>query len=136
MMRLVVTNDDGFDSPGIAALVEAARPLGDPIVVAVAAAAAQAETCSPAACADMSPLCWLAYEKIMVNKDSKFDTVEKCRAVANDLDGKGSWLAIKGLTPTAALCACDAAFWSLDSNMQGLPDLLDTSQEDNNDDQY
>ena len=106
------------------------------LVVAVAAAAAQAETCSPAACAGMSPLCWLAYEKIMVNKDSKFDTVEKCRAVANDLDGKGSWLAIKGLTPTAALCACDAAFWSLDSNMQGLPDLLDTSQEDNNDDQY
>ena len=38
MMRLVVTNDDGFDSPGIGALVHAAGNFGEPIVVAPAAA--------------------------------------------------------------------------------------------------
>jgi hypothetical protein len=106
------------------------------LMIALAAAAVRAETCSPASCAGMSPLCWLAYEKIMVNKDSKFATVAQCKAVATDLEGQGSWLAIKGLTPTAALCACDAAFWSLDSNMQGLPDIMDTSQEDSNEDAY
>jgi len=98
----------------------------------VAVAAAAIETCSPAACAGMSPLCWKAYEVIMVNKESKFATVDQCKAVARDLEGSGSWLAVKGLTPTAALCACDAAFWSLDSNAQGLPDLLDFSQQDDN----
>lgn len=98
-------------------------------MTAVIGTAAQAETCSPAACAGMSPLCWKAYEVIMVNKDSQLSSVFDCRAAARDLEGAGSWLAVKGLTPTAALCACDAAFWSLDSNAQGLPDLLDTSQE-------
>jgi len=101
------------------------------VVLALAAGVARAETCSPASCAGMSPLCWLAYEKIMVHKD-KFSTVDDCQAAARDLEGTGSWLAIKGLRPTAALCACDAAFWSLDSNAQGLPDILDTSQEDDN----
>jgi hypothetical protein len=97
---------------------------------------ARGETCSPANCAGMSPVCWLAYEQIMVNKDSKLDTVDSCYAVANDLSGTGSWLAVKGLTPHQGRCACEAAFWSLDSGMQGLPDMLDTSQEDDNRDEY
>lgn len=33
-MRIVLTNDDGFDAPGIAALEEASRDLGEIIVVA------------------------------------------------------------------------------------------------------
>lgn len=37
-MQLVVTNDDGIDAPGLAALVHAADDLGDVIVVAPAAA--------------------------------------------------------------------------------------------------
>lgn len=109
------------------------------LVVAVAVGAAGragAETCSPAMCAGMSPVCWLAYEKIMVNKDSKFDSVDQCKAAARDLDGNGSWLAAKGLTMRQAMCACEAAYWSLDSGMQGLPDMLDTSEENNNSDEY
>lgn len=112
------------------------------VIVAVAAAAglfavaARAETCSPAMCAGMSPVCWLAYEKIMVNKESKFATVDQCNAVAADLERSGSWLAVKGLTPPQARCACEAAFWSLDSGMQGLPDIQDTSEEDDNSDSY
>ena len=35
-MKLLVTNDDGIDAPGLAALVDAARSLGDPVVVAPA----------------------------------------------------------------------------------------------------
>ncbi len=35
-MHILVTNDDGIDAPGLAALVEVARPLGDVIVVAPA----------------------------------------------------------------------------------------------------
>ena len=106
------------------------------MLIAVIATAAQAETCSPAACAGMSPVCWQAYEKIMVNKESKFDSVDRCKATARDLEGQGSWLAAKGLTLDQALCACEAAFWSLDSGMQGLPDILDNSQEDSNNDEY
>lgn len=106
------------------------------LAVALMAARAGAETCSPAMCAGMSPLCWLAYENIMVNKDSKFDSVDKCKAVARDLGGEGSWLAAKGLTEDQALCACEAAYWSLDSNMQGLPDILDHTQEGSNNDEY
>src|SRR5947207_12138471 len=33
-MKLLLTNDDGIDAPGLAALVAAAEPLGDAIVVA------------------------------------------------------------------------------------------------------
>jgi len=33
-MKLLLTNDDGIDAPGLAALTEAARQLGQPIVVA------------------------------------------------------------------------------------------------------
>ena len=102
----------------------------------ISAAAARAETCSPAMCAGMSPVCWLAYEKVMVNKESKFATVDQCKAVAQDLEGQGSWLAVKGLTPRQAMCACEAAFWSLDSGMQGLPDIQDTSEEEDNRDEY
>ncbi len=97
---------------------------------------ARADTCSPAMCAGMSPLCWRAYEKIMVNKESKFASVDKCKEVARDLEGSGSWLAAKGLTTPQAMCACEAAFWGLDSGMQGLPDILDTSQDDSNSDEY
>ena len=35
-MKLLLTNDDGIDAPGLEALVRAARTLGDPIVVAPA----------------------------------------------------------------------------------------------------
>jgi 5'-nucleotidase len=35
-MKLLLTNDDGIDAPGLQALVDAARGLGDPIVVAPA----------------------------------------------------------------------------------------------------
>lgn len=35
-MNIVVTNDDGYDQPGLAALVEAAKPLGTITVVAPA----------------------------------------------------------------------------------------------------
>lgn len=37
-MKIVVTNDDGYDQPGLAALVEAVRPLGGVSVVAPATA--------------------------------------------------------------------------------------------------
>ena len=106
------------------------------LAIALGATAACAETCSPAMCAGMSPLCWRAYEKIMVNKESKFASVDKCKEVARDLEGNGSWLAAKGLTLPQAMCACEAAFWGLDSGMQGLPDILDTSQDDSNSDEY
>jgi 5'-nucleotidase len=33
-MKLLITNDDGIDAAGLAALVSAAQPLGDPVVVA------------------------------------------------------------------------------------------------------
>jgi len=33
-MKLLLTNDDGIDAPGIRALIEAAKPLGEPVVVA------------------------------------------------------------------------------------------------------
>ncbi|BBO69477.1 5'/3'-nucleotidase SurE [Desulfosarcina alkanivorans] len=35
-MKIVVTNDDGYDQPGLAALVEAVKPLGEITVVAPA----------------------------------------------------------------------------------------------------
>lgn len=36
-MRIIVTNDDGVEAPGLAALTQAARRLGTPLVVAPAA---------------------------------------------------------------------------------------------------
>jgi 5'-nucleotidase len=33
-MKLLLTNDDGIDAPGLQALLAAARPLGEPVVVA------------------------------------------------------------------------------------------------------
>lgn len=38
MRKLLITNDDGIDAPGIQALVDAARHFGEPIVVAPAEA--------------------------------------------------------------------------------------------------
>ncbi len=35
-MKILLTNDDGIDSPGLAALLEAARPFGEPVLVAPA----------------------------------------------------------------------------------------------------
>jgi len=35
-MRLLLTNDDGIDAPGLQALLAAAQPLGEPVVVAPA----------------------------------------------------------------------------------------------------
>jgi 5'-nucleotidase len=37
-MKLLLTNDDGIDAPGLEALAAAAAPLGDPVVVAPASA--------------------------------------------------------------------------------------------------
>jgi 5'-nucleotidase len=37
-MKLLLTNDDGIDAPGMQALFEAARQVGDPVVVAPATA--------------------------------------------------------------------------------------------------
>jgi 5'-nucleotidase len=37
-VKLLLTNDDGIDAPGLQALFEAARQLGDPVVVAPATA--------------------------------------------------------------------------------------------------
>jgi 5'-nucleotidase len=37
-MRLLLTNDDGIDAPGLAALIDAAQHLGEPVVVAPAGA--------------------------------------------------------------------------------------------------
>ncbi|MDX2170892.1 MAG: hypothetical protein SF182_27740 [Deltaproteobacteria bacterium] len=92
------------------------------------AGGASAESCSPAMCAGMSPLCWQAYQKIMVHKDTRVCSVEKCRDLAGDLAGSGSWVAVGDLTPKQALCACEAAFWSMDSDAQGLPDIDDSTQ--------
>jgi 5'-nucleotidase len=35
-MKLLLSNDDGIDAPGLAALLEAARPFGEPVIVAPA----------------------------------------------------------------------------------------------------
>src|SRR5262245_53768028 len=37
-MKLLLTNDDGIDAPGLRALLAAAQPLGEPVVVAPARA--------------------------------------------------------------------------------------------------
>lgn len=94
--------------------------------------AAHGEACSPAMCASMSPACWQAYEKAVVAKDEKIRNVDRCRALAEDLDGEGSFLKVPDLTPRAALCACEAVFWSMGGGAQGLPDIDDTTQEDSN----
>jgi 5'-nucleotidase len=36
LMKIVITNDDGYDQPGLAALVEAVKPLGEVAIVAPA----------------------------------------------------------------------------------------------------
>ncbi|MEO8604003.1 MAG: hypothetical protein ABI629_15615 [bacterium] len=93
---------------------------------------ARAESCSPAMCAGLSPLCWQAYQRIMVNKETKVPSVEKCRAMAGDLEDSGSWLKVADITSRQALCACEAAFWSMDSDAQGLPDIDDSTQQGDN----
>ncbi len=95
--------------------------------------AASAESCSPAMCAGLSPVCWQAYQRIMVHKDTRVGDVDKCRSLAGDLGGAGSWMKVSDdLTPKMALCACEAAFWSMDSDAQGLPDIDDTTQDGDN----
>ncbi len=37
-MRILLTNDDGIDAPGLQALLAAARPLGEPVIVAPSSA--------------------------------------------------------------------------------------------------
>lgn len=95
-------------------------------------APAYGESCSPAMCAGMSPACWNAYQKAIVAKDDKIGSVDKCRALADDLDGKGSFMKVPDLNPQGALCACEAVFWSLGGDAQGLPDIDDTTQERSN----
>jgi len=97
-----------------------------------AATGARGESCNPAMCAGMSPACWQAYEKIVVARDDKVRDGERCRKLAGDLDGEGSFMKVPDLSPKAALCACEAAFWSQEGGAQGLPDIDDTTQGDDN----
>ncbi|MBX3027439.1 hypothetical protein KF840_21280 [bacterium] len=90
------------------------------------------ESCSPAMCASMSPACWDAYQKAVVAKNDKIGSVDKCRELAADLDGKGSFMKVPDLTEQGALCACEAVFWSLGGDAQGLPDIEDKTQERSN----
>jgi hypothetical protein len=108
-------------------LIGAAAVVG----VWIGAMPAVAESCSPAMCAGMSPACWDAYQKAIPNKD-KIGSVDKCRDVAADLDGKGSFMKVPDLTEKGALCACESVFWSLGGDSQGLPDIDDTTQEHSN----
>jgi hypothetical protein len=102
------------------------------IVTAAGAWPALGESCSPAMCASMSPACWDAYQKAVVAKDEKIKSVDRCRELAGDLDGKGSFLKVPDLSERAALCACEAAFWSQAGGAQGLPDIDDTTEEGSN----
>jgi len=102
------------------------------LVLLAGAGVASAESCSPAMCAGMSPVCWQAYQQIMVHKDKRVGSVDKCRDLAGDLGGQGAWITVSDLTPKQALCACEAAFWSMDSDAQGLPDIDDTTEEKDN----
>lgn len=102
------------------------------LVLSSGAGRAAAESCSPAMCAGMSPLCWQAYQQIMVHKTTRLGSVDKCRALADAVEDGDSWVRVPGLTGRQALCACEAAFWDMDSDAQGLPDIDDTTQEDSN----
>lgn len=102
------------------------------IAASFAAGSVRAESCSPAMCAGLSPACWQAYEKAIVAKNDKIRSVDRCRALAGDLEGEGSFLKVADLTPKAALCACEAVFWSMEGGAQGLPDIDDTTQEGDN----
>lgn len=113
MRRLILT---------VAAL---AVPLG-------LAAAARGESCSPAMCAGMSPACWQAYEKAVVARDETIRDVKNCPKLAEDLDGAGKFMKVPDLSPKAALCACEATFWSQEGGAQGLPNIDDTTQEGSN----
>lgn len=108
--------------------------LGAAVVASawIGARPASAESCSPAMCAGMSPACWNAYQKAITAKDDKIGSVDKCRALAADLDGKGSFMKVSDLTERGALCACEAVFWSQGGDAQGLPDIDDTTQEKDN----
>ncbi|MGD9765745.1 MAG: hypothetical protein AB7V27_18780 [Candidatus Binatia bacterium] len=103
--------------------------------VLLGSTAARGESCSPAMCAGMSPVCWQAYEKVVVEKDERIKSVTRCRELAADLDGAGHFMKVPDLTPRQALCACEAAFWSIDGGAQGLPNMDDTSQERSNSDE-
>ena len=89
--------------------------------VGIGAAPMYGESCSPAMCAGMSPACWNAYQKAIVAKDDKIGSVDKCRDLAGDLDGKGSFMKVPELTPRSALCACEAVFWSMGGDAQASP---------------
>lgn len=102
------------------------------VVAATGVGQALAESCSPAMCAGMSPACWNAYQKAIVAKDEKIKDVDRCRKLAGDLDGEGSFLKVPDIDQRGALCACEAAFWSQGGGAQGLPDIDDTTQEDSN----
>ncbi len=108
--------------------------LGAVVVAAawIGAAPTYGESCSPAMCASMSPACWDAYQKAIVAKSDKIGSVDKCRDIAADLDGKGSFMKVPDLGEKGALCACEAVFWSTGGDAQGLPDIDDTTQENSN----
>ncbi len=62
-MKLLVTNDDGIDAEGIAALAEAAQPLGEVVVVAPAgpqSGVSHAVTTGKAVCVDERGAGWLS----------------------------------------------------------------------------
>lgn len=107
--------------------------IGAAVVVAgwIGAMPAFGESCSPAMCAGMSPACWDAYQKAVTAKDT-IGSVDKCRDFAADLDGKGRFMKVADLSERGALCACEAVFWSLGGDAQGLPDIDDTTEEHSN----
>lgn len=95
------------------------------VALMVTAAAAWADDCTPATCAGVSPTCWNAYEKIMVRKDHGIPSESKCKEMAGDADDFGAWLNVQGLDARTGVCACAAAYWSLEGSAQGLEDLDD-----------
>lgn len=87
-----------------------------------AAPLVRADDCTPAMCAGVSPTCWLAYEKIMVHKGQDIESESKCKEMAADAPAFGNWLKVQGLDSRTGVCACAAAYWSLQGIAQGLPD--------------
>lgn len=83
----------------------------------------RADECTPAMCAGISPACWLAYERIMTLKGQEIPSERKCKEMAEgDAKAFGAWLKVQSLDTPGAICACAAAYWSLQGVAQGLPD--------------